>query len=147
MAERDSSYDKATLIFLDTIEKNQTRMIEALEAFPQTVPAGLNDAFKTISAAMGEVAKAVDSLPKDKAINLSLNGLTDVITSMLAISNTVTMSINKVVNEMSQQTNKIVASNNALLAALKKPKKWKMTPDRNYNTKLIQEVTIEQIGE
>ena len=44
-----------------------------------------------------------------------------------------------------KQLQQVSAALERVIESLQKKKKWKMTPNRNFQTKLIQEVIIEQV--
>jgi hypothetical protein len=146
--ENDHKFGRAGLVFLDAIEKNQTRMIEVIQSVPREIPSALKEASDAFSSSMSKVLEDIKMLSNEneKEPDDMKPIMESVRESVSALSNTIVVSLNKVSTEISRQTERVIKSNDEIIAVLTKPKKWKMTPDRNYQTKLIQEVIIEQVG-
>lgn len=133
--DRDYGFDKANLEFLNAIEENQREMIALLKDYPASI--------KQVVDQLKEVLQRPE--PDDKPAPENKIDLGAIIEPILSLQNSFTMKMNQIISEITRHNTQILNTNNELLSALKRPKKWKMTPDRNSRTKLIQEVTIEQV--
>jgi len=131
-----SELQKAQLIFLDSIERNQAEAAKALQGQPEAIKAAIDAAAAEIRLAVAAVVDAIGRIPQP-AQPMPPEPLAPVVAALAGLGNVVTMQANKVITEVTRQADK--------LAQPAKPKKWKFNIDRNFKTGRIQEVTAEVV--
>ena len=129
-----SELQKAQLIFLDSIERNQAEVARALQSQPEAIrelvassTADLRQALLAVVAAIGKIPQPPRAEP-----------LMPVLEALAAVGNVIIMQTNKLMAEMDKQAGRLIPQPVA-------PKKWKFEIDRNFKTGKIQEVIAKQI--
>lgn len=153
-----SEYEKANLVFLDAIERAASGtnisikdLRAALESFMQEIVVirELKSSIDNVVNSGAEVARiyteGIKSIPA-----ASIKNKIDISPVMSAIKNfeqVANMHAAKQTETIDRHYAVISGLLNSLNESISKEKKWRMKIDRNYNTKLIQDVVIEQVKE
>jgi len=131
------------LIFLDAIEKRQGEIAAAIGAQPESVKAAIDVMSGAIVKAIQDSAeRIVASRTKTTAPESNR----PVIDAIGLVNSSYVAGINKLVSEIKAHADRIIYSNQEIISALnslQRPRKWKFKIDRNYQTKIIQDVTVE----
>ena len=136
-----SDYQKANLVFMDAIQRaasaTNTSVKELRDALAGMF-ALVADSNAKSTAAMAEIIKA---LPSSKVKNIvDLSPFVEAIKKLETIN-----------SNMSSELKAFLEMNYDAIAkiedTLTKEKKWRMKINRNFDTKLIQDVIIEQVKE
>lgn len=129
-----SALEKAQLIFLDSIERNQAETAKALQGQPEAIKAAVDAAAADMRLAVAAVVDAIGRIPQP-AQPIAPEPLAPVMAALAGLGNVFTMQANKIINEVTRQADRLAP----------KPKKWKFNIDRNYQTGKIQGVTAEVV--
>ena len=132
--------DEAQLIFLNEIEINTVKAVEAINALIEKNAA-------LLAAIEAQTERLIPKpFPEIKQTSIDLE---PVVNATMAVSNTILKSQNKSDTVLASQISLLVESNRAIIAQLEtlnKPKKWEFKIDRNFKTGLIQAVTAEVVN-
>jgi ABC-type transport system involved in cytochrome bd biosynthesis fused ATPase/permease subunit len=127
--------EKAQLIFLDSIERNQAEVARALQGQPEALRELIGAATSELRLAMLAVAEAIGKIPQPAKPDPP-QSLMPVLEALGALANALVMQTNKVMAEMVRQADRLASP---------PPKKWRFNIDRNFQTGRIQEVTAEVV--
>jgi hypothetical protein len=129
-----SELQKAQLIFLDSIERNQAEVARALQSQPEAIRELVLASTADLRQALLAVVEAIGKIPQPPRAE----PLMPILDALAAVGNVIIMQTNKLMSEMDKQAGRLIPQPVA-------PKKWRFNIDRNFQTGRIQEVTAEVI--
>jgi hypothetical protein len=127
-----SELQKAQLIFLDSIERNQAEVARALQSQPEAIRELVLASTADLRQALLAVVEAIGKIPQPPRAE----PLMPVLEALGAVGNVIIVQTNKLMSELDKQAGRLIPQ---------APKKWRFNIDRNYQTGRIQEVTAEVI--
>ena len=125
------------MIFLDAIEKRFPELMRVVKEQPAIMNRFIESAKSEMVAVAREISANIEALKFDVPDNSK-----PVVDALQALHNQQTTSFNRALTEVSKRYE---TTTTAILEELRKPRNFEMKIDRNFQTKLIQKVTIEQI--
>ena len=133
-------YAKAQLIFLDEIAKRNAEAADALRANPESVRQIIEAAVVALRESVVVGTSAVVEAIRQAPVPESIAG------PVASVANAVVIQGNRQQDLLKLVVEAVKAIPAPVVPAPVQPvKKWKVTPDRNYDTGLIQSVTIEAV--
>lgn len=144
----------AALVFLDRIERNTSDLAKAIESGIGSVDSdeeGVEESIKEAILPASEALQRIEKALEEIIAQLGKDPSGAEIEAIRALQNAVTVMGNRVASDMARAITPLVESHGKLLPVMQsvlellgRKRTYKMSVDRNYQTKLIQAVTIEE---
>jgi hypothetical protein len=137
--------NKAQLIFLDAIQRASSDTADQIKALKEAIMGVLAAVAEANSKGMMAMVDSIKTIPVSRVKNVvDMVPIADSVKKLEEINAAAGRSLSA---ELDKHYRTVAAILSRLEAALIAPKKYKVNIDRNHQTKLIQDVTIEQIKE